>query len=585
MDRSESDKVRLVLERHKKLIAEKQPFINLYRLIGKYVMTRKQNFDGGRAQGEILTAQVFDGTAGRCVQLAASSLLGALFPNAAKTFRISPPDGLTPEIAGLKEVKDFYKRCTDRMVSIMDNPRAGLNTSLIEYMTDQVGFGISGIGIFDEEEYDRKLPICFVPIDCKKMCIAEGPDTFVDTVYIEYEMTVKQLVQKYGYETVSKESRKAFDEAQYSQIVKVLHAIEPRIERVSNLFGNEDMPIASIHIEIDNKHKLKESGYWEMPVLVTRFWKAMGEVYGRCPASEAMPDILEANLFREASIVATEKMLNPPLAVNDPDILGRGKLRTGAGEINVRKMGGRQMELGNRPAVEPIVTITEMQSTYKRIEELKMAIEEAFFIDQMKDLGNGQTRITAEQARMLYEFRGQNLGTIYSRQISEMLTPLIERTFTILLNKGFFGTVPDSVAHYIALAEQGEIELIPEPIMALIDSGQEAYKVEYISPAKRIMQAEEMMGMERTTQFLTVAQPLNPNIIDNIDFDDMIRRVQERTGSPETIIKSLEEVKKARQAQAEQQQQMMQMQAMAQGAATAKDAGSAVQSIAKAGSQ
>lgn len=581
---SQTDKVRKILDRYKKMKADKQPFINLYRLIGKYVMTRKQNFDGDRAQGEILTAQVFDGTAGRCVQLAASSLLGALFPNAGKTFRIAPPDHMPQSVAESQEVKDFYKRCNDRMSNIMDNPRAGLNTSLIEYMTDQVSFGISGIGVFEnEDETDKTIPIRYVPIDCKKMCIAEGPDTFVDTIYIEYEMTVKQLVQRYKYENVSPQSQKSCSEDPGKK-VKVLHAIEPRIDQKANLFGSDNMPWGSIHIEIDHNHQIgTDSGYWDMPVLVTRFWKAMGEIYGRSPASEAMPDILEANLFREASIVATEKMLNPPLAVNDPDILGRGKLRTGAGEINVRKMGGRQMELGNRPAVEPIVTINELQSTYKRIEELRMVIEQAFFIDQFKDLGNGSTRITAEQARMLYEFRGQNLGTIYSRQIAELFTPLIDRTFNICINRGIFGAVPDSDMHYMAIAQQEEIELIPDVIMEMTAKGEEIYKVEYISPAKRIMEAEEMMGIERMTLFLTSAQPLQPNVIDNVDFDDLIRRVQERTGSPSSIIKSMEVVRQMRQEQAKQQAAMMEMQAAAVGAESARNAGQAVQAFSKAG--
>lgn len=580
---AKKQKVRKVLERYEKLKQDKAPFSTLYRLIGKYVMTRKQMFDGGPMQGHILTAQVFDGTAGRSLQLAASAFLGALFPNAARTFRISPPDTMPEHLRNSAEIKAFYKRCTDRMATHMDNPRAGLSTSLIEYMTDQLAFGISGIGVWGTD--DKTAPVRFTAIDCKQMFISEGPDGFVDTVYLVEELTVKQLVQRFGYDVISAASRKMYDDNNYGNKICILHAIEPRIDRVPNLFGNDNKPVASIIVEIAEEHELEDSGYDSIPTLVTRFWKAMGEIYGRSPSSEAMPDILEANLFREASIVATEKMLRPPLVVNDPDILGRGKLRTGAGEINVRKMGGRQAELGNRPAVEPLVTITELQSTYKRIAELREVIEAAYFIDQLKDLGNGQTRITAEQARMLYEFRGQHLGSVYARQIAELFTPLIDRTFNILFNEGVFGIMPDSPNHYIALASQEEIDLVPDVIAEMVDRGEEVYRVDYISPARRLMQAEELAGMERFGGFLAMAQPLNPQVIDNVDFDDWIDKIRERTGSPETIIRAADEVQALREAQAQQQQQLMALQAAQAGAGAAKDAGSAVQSLAKAGQQ
>lgn len=578
--------VEKVLARHKRLNAEKEMFYNLYTLIGKYVMTRKQNFRGTVSQGAILTTKVFDGVAGRSAMMLASSLLGALFPNAGKTFLVGPPDTMDAAIAESKEVKEWYSYCSKRQASIMDKNEAGLGNSLTDYMTDQVTFGISGIGVWENED-DDDMPISYSAVDCKKISIAEGPDGFVDTCYIEMEYSPKQLVQKYEWENISPKCKKSYDDTGYTQgKVRVLHAIEPRLKGdvPGQNYGdmNRTMPVMSMHIEVDEKHELKQTGYRYMPVLVTRFWKAMGEVYGRSPASEAMPDILELNLFRQGSIVATEKMLRPPLIINDPDVLRKNKVDDSAGGLLVRKMGGRQSEINNRPAAEPLITVQELQSTYKRIDVVTDAIKEAFFIDRLTDLGN-DTRMTLGEAQMRYEFRGQSLGTIYQRQISELFTPLITNTFTILFNRGFFGAMPNSEKALKAQQMGTPIRLIPQAIADLIAAGEDVYKIEYISPAVRIMQTEEMMGIDRTTDYLIKTSQIALNILDNFDADKAIHRIQELTGAPREILKDMETVKKIRDIQAKQQAAAQQLQAENMKSESARNAGQAVQAVAKAG--
>lgn len=574
----DKDKVRRVLERHQRLKEEKEPWLNTYRLVGEYVMSRKQNFNQELQQGQILTGQIFDGTAPRANQLMAASLLGALYPNGPRSFRIDPPDDMTLEESGNEEVKQWYDYCTKRQGAVMDNYRAGLLTSLMECFTDQGAFGTAGIGIFEDYDDDAK-PVTYVAYDVKCMCISEGINGFVDTVYIEREMTVKQLIQEYGYKKVSTQSQEKYEKDPECK-VKVLHAIEPRIDGVPNSFGSDNMPIASIHIEIDNRHQLRESGFWEMPILVTRFYKGqVGEKYGRSPAMETMPDILEINLFREATIVATEKMLNPPLVVNDPDVLSGGRVRTSAGAQNVRKMGGRTPEANSRPAVEPIITIQEIQSTYERIKELVRVIEAAFFIDRLTDLQTDRNRITATEATMLNDLRGQSLTLVYARQIAELLTPLIERTFNILFNRDFFGVQPGSDEHLQALAMGASIRVIPEIIWNRIQSGRDAYKVTYIAPAMRIMQAEELQGIENTLMTVMQVAQAVPSILDNFDFDEIARLVRQLAGAPATIIKSMEVVEKFRKQQIEQQQAQQQMMAENMQSETARNMGQAIGSI------
>lgn len=576
------NKVQRVLERYGKLKAEKNPWLPLYQILGEYVMTRKQNFTADIQDGEFLTGKIFDNTAGSANHLMASSMIGALWPNSAKTFFIGAPLALRAKGLETQEVKDYYERVTQTMAEAMDHPKAGLLTSLEEYMNDQGVFGISGVGAFENTDEDElEVPVRYTAVDAKKIAIDEGKDGFVDTVYIEKQMTVRQLVQEYGVDNVSKASAEAFNNGRCEEKVVVVHAIETRVDGDPYGFGNADMPVASMHIEKSAGKKLRESGFTEMPVFITRFWKAMGEKYGRSPAMEALPDILEANALREATIIAIEKALDPPLAVFNDGTLGGGVIDTSAGAINVFNVSGRIGNANQKP-IEQLVTTGELNSSYTRIAELREIIKNNFFIDRLLDLNN-ETRMTLGEANIRNELRGQSLGTVYARQIAELFTRLIERTFNIMLSKGLLGVLKNSQEEQAILAAGGVPFYIPDAVADLMMEGKDVFKITFISPAARIMKAEELLGIQRTVEFAIGVAAAAPEILDNLDLDQIIRDVQDLTGAPSRTVVSLDTVRKIRESRQQQQQAMLQMQAQQQQAETARATGQAAQAASQAG--
>jgi hypothetical protein len=571
-----------ILNRHKKLKAVKAPWLPMYQTIGEYVFSRKQNFTNTNTPGKFLTGKIFDSTAASANHLMASTLIGALYPNGAKTFQILPPTRMPKEQAEKPHIKQFFERISRRMAEALDHPRAGLIPALEEYMLDQGSFGISGIMV--ERTGDPAMPVRFTAVDAKKICIEEGADGFVNTVYIETEMTVAQLVEKFSEEELSQQAQEMYkDENRCHDKIKVLHAIEPRPAREidPNGEGVLNAPVRSLFIETEHEHEIRESGFEEMPVFITRFWKAMGEIYGRSPAMEGISDIMEINTMREASIVATEKLLDPPLVLKHDGSLGGGVLDTSAGAVNVQYVSGRIGDTGK--IVEQIITIGELNSTFKRIDELREIIFNLFFIDRLLDLNN-ETRMTYGEAQIRNELRGQSLGTIYARQISELFNPVIERVFNIMYNDGLLGVEEDSDL-FFQLQDMGITpEVIPAEIVDLINSGEDAYRVHFISPAARIMRAEELAGIMRATDYaLQTAGMGVPDILDNIDWDVVMRKVIEYTGASAEILKDGDTIAQMREARAQQQQAMAQLEAGKVQAETAKAGAQAAQAAAKAG--
>lgn len=545
-----ANRVDTLLSRHQKLKAEKSILNGVYELISEYVFNKKYNLGKTPNGGIFVDGDIYDNTGLRANSIMSNVMVNNLWPNGPRTFKVKR----TWDTPDTQVIKDWFKYVNSQMHTVMDNTRAGLVTALDEYMLDQGSYGISGIYV-SENEIDPSCPIRYTAWDIKSMCVDEGVDGLIDTVFVEIEMTVRNAVKEYGLNNLGSKTQKAFIDGELEDKIKILHVIEPRLDRNPKKYGVKDMPIASVHIEMGCRKIIKESGFEEMPVFVGRFIKVLGEKYGRSPAMVAMPDILEANATREAISIATEKQLDPPLAVYDDGSLGGGTIETSAGAINVFSVTGR-INAG-RP-IEPLYTVGELQSSYNHIETLKETINNHFYLDRLLDFNN-ETRMTLGEAQLRNALRGQSLGTFYARQEMEVITPLIKRTFNILLKRGLLGVLQGSYEELELLKQGVKPVYIPDVIAQRIFSGLDIYELDYISPAKRTMQSEELQGTIETANFAVGVAPAIPEILDNINADEMIRRIAKLSGADEDMLKDMETVQSLRKARAEQQAQIMQL--------------------------
>lgn len=545
-----SSRINNIFQRFKVLKNNKRSLNSLFQLISEYVYNRKYDGQDIPNAGIFADEDIYDNTAQRANGIMANVMVNNIWPNGPRTFSL----GRTWDTPDTEEVKTYFSYVNQQMYSVMDNTKAGLQTALDEYMLDQGAFATSGIYVKEKED-DKAVPVRYEAWSIKGRYIDEGPDGNIDTIFSEISMSVRNAVKVYGYENLSARVRKDFDNGDIENKVKILHVIEPRLERDKSKKGVKDMPIASIHIEVDTRKILKESGMEEMPVFIGRFSKVPGEIYGRSPAMVAMADILEINAVREAISIATEKQLDPPMAVYDDGALGAGAIDTSAGAINVFSVTGR---LNAGKPIEPLYTVGELQSSYTHIDTLKETINNHFYLDRLLDFNN-ETRMTLGEAQLRNALRGQSLGAFYARQENEVITPMIERTFNILLKLGRLGVIQGSKEEVEQLKRGMQPVYIPEELVQRIMNGEDVYEITYLSPAKRTMQSEELRGIIETANFAVQVAPASPEIIDNIDFDKLIARVAKLSGAPMELIKDSDTVKKIREARAKQQEEIAKM--------------------------
>lgn len=538
------------LQRHGELKAEKGPWLPLLQSVAKVFSARKATFTSDPVQGEFLQDDIFDNIGQFAANLGASMFLSMLWPDSARTFRIVPVRALRNE-AG---VEDFFKEVmTPVTQQEMDRPEAGLQLALLEHFLEgPMVFGTSGVGTFDGPA-DKGLPLVYESWGVKSMCIDENAQGFVDTIYDETgHLTVRQVFEEYNRpgSQVSQRLRELYQGGKYDQKVKVLKVIYPRTPERGKK-GIAAMPYGTVHIDVEAKFIMRRGGFEEMPVAVSRSGKRTGEKYGRSCAMVAQPDALSRMALKEGVMVATEKQLAPPLLVLDSGRLGGGVVDSSPDGVTVVETSGR---LGEKP-IQPLYTVGELSSSHKLLEMLGDDVMQAFYLDRLLDLNN-PTQMTAYETSVRNRLRGEALSSLFAREEKETLTPTIKRSISKLWRAGYygFGSTGEGAKQRRAwerITGRPSVQ-VPRAVLAAIEAGLDIYEIEYVSPAKRFMQAEKLQGLFQAADALLAAAPLMPTVLDNVDPDKFARDVYDLSGAPLNSLRTADDLKVVRAANKKQ---------------------------------
>lgn len=543
---------------------ERRTWDSMYQILGKYISLIKQNFEVTQQAGEFLMEDVFDATGTFAAHNAASALIGMLWPGTAKqAIEITPPR----DMKITTELQEFYTNMTLKTVEAMDDPKANLALSFDEYMLDQMIFGTSGVGV----ERGTKSKLLYRPYGVKEMHIEEGKDGQVESVYLFFEWRIKRIIAEYGLDNVSKKIKDKYENGKLTDKAQILICIKPRAEFKAEA-GVLAMPYASYHIEWEADKLLKESGFDELPIMVGRFRKLNYERYGRSPGSMAVPDIREANSLREAIIVATEKILSMPKGVMHDGIFGGSTIDMSSGAINVFNSTG---SVSNQPPIFDIGSPPNLPWAEARLEKLEQTIAQHFSVDRLLDF-NSRQEMTFGEAQIRNQIRNQSLSSLFSRQLSEVITPLIERSVKLLFRMGEFGVVRGSEEEKDLLqAGVPDITYVPDEIAERLEEGKDVYHLVYKTQAANASRAEEYLGIMDVMNFAINGMNVDPSLADRIDLHKAVKHITNIRGIPADVLREDDAVAEIIQGRQQQQQ-------IEQGMMMASEAASATKDLAMA---
>jgi hypothetical protein len=500
-----SDSEKGLIERYEKrqerMESSSFNFRDLWQECMDYIIPRKGNIIDLRAPGEKRGHELFDSTAIMSNTLLAGALHSMLSNPATRFFELIMVD---PQYEDDEEVRRWLQDTGERMFQALNG--SNFQTEIHEVYLD---LGAIGTACLYVEENEKNI-VHFSARNMAEIFIEENNLGIIDILHRKFKWKPRQIIQEFGEDVnpfVLDQWRKGCDDDW-----EIIHVVEPKEDYNESI---DYHPYHSCYYIRDKKIKLSSKGYKEFPYAVPRWTKTSGEVYGRGPGMDMLPDIKMVNKMMEATLKGAQKMVDPPLMIQDDGVIGRPRLTPG-GLTFVRPT--------SEVPIRPLIVDSRVDFGYQAVEDVRKRIRSGFYVDQLQ-LNEGP-QMTATEVNQRTEEKLRLMGPVLGRQHFEFLRPVIEKVFAIMKRKNMFMPAPDQI------------------------KGKD-FDIRYSS---MIARAQRMSDGQNLMRALSVASPIvniDPKTVDNVDTDAALKYVFDVYGVPWKLFREqrkVDDMRKARDA-------------------------------------
>lgn len=529
------------------LVDTRQPYISDWQDLAAYFLPRGARFQTTEAgRGGRRSRNIVDSSALLSLRVLRAGMMSGITSPARPWFKLTTPDA---DLAEHPAVKEWLHLTTQRMSSVFLKSNL-YNVLPTIYGTNAV-FATAAMAVMEDDE---DVIRCF-PFPIGSFAIANNHKLQVRTFMREFTMTVQQIVEMFGrlddggrprWDNISDRVKRLWENSQYQDKIDVVHIVCPNWWKYegeeSEYSSSEKKKFSSVYYEKggDQGKLLSESGFDEYPVLCPR-WETTGEdAYGSdSPGWLTLGDQKQLQLGERKSMQAIEKLVNPPMM--GPEAMKRAKASILPGDITYVDV--REGQQGFKPVheVKPDIMALEGKQDKTRYRLARGWFEDLFLMLSQSD----RREITAREVDERHEEKLLALGPVLEQLNQDLLDPLIDRTFGIMLRRGEIPTPPQ------------ELE------------GQ-ALRVEYVSI---MAQAQKMVGLsalERFAGFVGGYAKVDPSVLDKVSGDELVNEYHMMTGVAPKIIRTEDEVATLRQNQAKAKQAQQEAETLATAAGGAK---------------
>ncbi len=471
--------------------------------IAERVWPDRAIFVGTRPEGDKRTERIFDGTASLALPRFGAAMESMLTPRTQKWHKLTVQD---EDLAEDYEVKRYLDAVNGLLFRARYAPGSNFASQMFEaYMS----IGAFGTGcLFTDEMVGRGLR--YKSIHLGELFLSENHVGQIDRVFRKFEYSARQAAQKFGADKLPEQIKNKLENDPEARF-EFIHCVKPNEERKAGMRSFRGMQFASYYVSIIGKKLLDEGGYRSMPYQVGRFITTPNETYGRGPAMLVLPDIKMLNEQEKTIIRAAHRMVDPPMLVTDDGALQPFNMRPNA--LNPGYLNERGEELVKQLRMEGNIGLgLELQ------DQKRKQINDAFLVTLFQILVD-QPTMTATEAMLRAQEKGQLLAPTMGRQQSEMLGPMIERELDILAAAGQLPPMPQALQDLGGLIE-----------------------IDYISPLNRAQRAEEGVAILRTLESAVPLAQIDPSALRIFKVGDTIRELAEINGVPAKLLYSPDEL-------------------------------------------
>lgn len=515
-------KIKDLRKQYKALIAEREFVMNTWReLADNFLPLKRVLLRDGYEPTDVYEQMgsanelILDGTPIRATRVLGAGMQSGMTSPAKRWFKLGHSDS---ELEQLPQVKEWLESVQQ---IIFDNmARSNFYNNTHRCYLEVAIFGTLVMIILPDDGENQMRTLC-LPIG--SYVLAANFKNEIDTIYRQIYMTADQMVEQFGLDNVSFPVKNAYEDmASRNRWFSVIHVIKPNKDVDPDKDDVFSMAYSSIYFEEKTAEPtdgvLRRSGFPEKPFVAAR-WDVTGEsVYGDSPAMDVLHFAKQLQAMSMTLLKVKQKNADPPLNVPP----GMKTASTAPGALNY-------MTNPSEKITSTVDVRGETQDTSISIQDIRQQISEGLFNDVFRTLAlSPQERKTVVEVLERVSEGLRQLGPVLERLQFEFQEPAIDRIFALLERQGQF----------------------PEPPEEITGA---RLKIEYVSP---LAQAQKAVGTEAISSLIFVIQsiaPLEPSVVDNIDFDQLITLYASLIGISPTILNSEDIVREIREIRAQEQ--------------------------------
>ncbi len=461
-------------------------FEKSWQEISELVLPRKADFTVAQTAGTPRTRKLFETTAVNAAELLAAGLHGLMTNPAGKWFALQ-----TAGMSDSKPVRRWLERAERIIADEIAKPAAAFATNIHEVYLDLAVLGTAGLYVGWNEDKDCLL---FQSRFLGELFISENAAGQVDEVYRVFRLPVSKIVKTWGTDVLPERLKTLFSQGKEEEC-EIIHAVLPNpLYEKGAVFQK---PVLSAYVLKDSQTVLFSGGFDEMPLFVVRWSKASGEVYGRSPAFSALPDIKMLQEMMRETLIAAQLANRPPVLVRDDDQFS--PLATVPGGV---------IRYNGEPP-KPFSSGANSSIGLDMMNEIRARLRTAFYNDVL--MTTKDAAMTATEVLHRNEEKMRLLGPVFGRIQTELLGPMMERVFGLLIRHGKLPPLPDAL--------YGKMPA-----------------VSYLSPLSLAQRQVEAQAMLQTLELAEGFLRLQPDAASVFDVPKTVRKIAEMYGISEDLL-------------------------------------------------
>ena len=492
--------------------AEAQVWQKTWKELSRYIAPTRGFFDGDSANNgqKIDHKSLIDSDPLLAVEILSAGMVSGLTSPSRSWFELSLSDA---DLMQHKSARDWLYEVRRRMEEVFSH--SNLYHALHGFYQEISVFGTAAFLL--EEDFERV-------ISCRTFTAGEyvlgsNEKGEINSFGREFFMTPAQMKEKFGSENLPLQIRRAAEEKRNTWF-KVFHVIMPNEQADKNKADNLHMPYISAYFTPEGK-LLKRGGYHEFPVIAARWEvKNSSDIYGRGPGWKALGDVKMLQKMQKTKLIALDKNTNPPMMVSS----------NVQGEVNLLPGGLTRYSGSTDAAVKPAYQVpVDLNALENSIEKVKKTIQGQFFADVFLMLSaQNFAHMTATEVAERHQEKMLVLGPVLERLKNELLDPLIERTFAIMLRRGVVPLPPAEI-------EGADV------------------KIQYVSMIAQAQKQSSLAAINQGIAFTANLAQGYPEVLDKVDFEAALQEGLDLLGVPPKMVRSAEDTQKIRQQRLQQQ--------------------------------